>query len=119
MFKINTRALSKKAVIAVLYMSGPLFLMFTDPKELPLPLLIVPFIWLFTVLFFTTLWLLEGRSEKLPRKRAVIIASVVSTLPVLLLIFQSIHQLSIKDVLLTIGLITVASFYLQRADFIR
>lgn len=119
MLKLKTEGLSKKVTIGVLYLSGPLFLMLTDPTKLPLPLLVLPFMWLFAALFTSSLWILRQRFGRLPRRRAVISAGIISTLPVMLLVFQSIHQLSIKDVLLTIGFILVASFYLQRADFIR
>lgn len=119
MINLIPNHLSKKAGLAALYISGPLFLMLVNPTGLALPLLIVPFLWLFAVLFVTVLWIAQTKIGKLPRKRAVIVASIVATLPVLLLLFQSIHQLSVKDVLLSIGLIAVASFYLYRADFIR
>jgi hypothetical membrane protein len=81
--------------------------------------LVLPFIWLFVVLFMTTFWLARKRFHALSDRRAIMTAGVVATLPVLLLVFQSVHQLSIKDVLLAVGLIIVTTFYLSRADFIR
>jgi hypothetical protein len=45
-------------------------------------------------------------------------AGTAAALPVLLLVFQSIHQLSVKDVLLVFVLLAAISFYLSKADFI-
>ncbi len=47
------------------------------------------------------------------------IASGAASLPVLLLVFQSVHQLTIRDVLVSVSLLAFAIFYISRADFIR
>jgi hypothetical protein len=104
--------------LVLLYIAGPAFLLTTNPHSLPLPLLVLPFLWLFSVLFVTTTLLLKRR-QNVARRKIVIIAGVVASIPVLLAIFQSIHQLSIKDVLLSVGLVLLAAWYVLRADFIR
>jgi hypothetical protein len=101
-----------------LFIAGPIFFMTTNPESLPLPLLVLPFIWLFAVLF-TVAWLLLGTKESIQRKKAVLIAGSVATIPVLLAVFQSIHQLSVRDVLLSVGLVMLAAVYMLRADFIK
>lgn len=108
----------KYGVIALLYVCGPLFFVTTNPHNLPLPLLVLPFLWLFTVLFVTTASLVKRRNT-VSRRQVVISAGVVASIPVLLAIFQSIHQLSIKDVFLSAGLVLLAAWYVLRADFIR
>lgn len=102
----------------ILYLSGPLFFAFTSPQSLPLPLLVLPFIWLFSVLFVTTWLILKGR-QTVTRKQAVLVSGSIACIPVLLAVFQSIHQLSIKDVLISVGLVTIAAIYMLRADFIK
>jgi hypothetical protein len=115
----NTNAYLKRyGLLAILYAAGPLFIILTNPRVLPLPLLVLPFLWLFTVLFVTTS-ILVRRRKNISKRQVVIIADVVASIPVLLAIFQSIHQLSIKDVLLSAGLVTLAAWYVLRADFIR
>ena len=46
-------------------------------------------------------------------------AGIIASVPVLLAVFQSIHQLSIRDVLLSVGLVVLAAVYMLRADFMR
>jgi hypothetical protein len=113
-----TTYLKKYSALALLYVAGPLFIVLTNPQNLPLPLLVLPFLWLFTVLFVTTS-ILVRRKKNVSKRQAVITAGVVASIPVLLAIFQSIHQLSIKDVLLSTGLVLLAAWYVLRADFIR
>jgi len=115
---VSGRKLSHLALLAALYLSGPLFFALTDPGSLPLPLLVLPFIWLFSVLF-TTSWLILSRREGVHKKQAVLVSGAVASIPVLLAVFQSIHQLSIRDVLLSIGLVVLAAIYMLRADFIK
>lgn len=108
--------ITKYGGLAMLYSFGPLFLAFTDPSRLPIALLVVPFMWLFIALF-VTVWLVLKRLGQSKRRRSII-ATAAATLPVLLLIFQSIHQLSFKDVVLAVILLAAISFYLSKADFI-
>jgi hypothetical protein len=108
----------KYGPLVLLYAAGPLFVLLTNPHNMPLPLLVLPFLWLFTVLFVTTSKVVKRRNN-VSKRQVVIIAGVVASIPVLLAIFQSIHQLSIKDVLLSSGLVLLAAWYVLRADFIR
>jgi hypothetical protein len=114
----TTTYIKKYGALVILYVVGPLFIVLTNPQNLPLPLLVLPFLWLFTVLFITTS-ILVRRRKSVTKRQAVITAGIVASIPVLLAIFQSIHQLSIKDVLLSTGLVLLAAWYVLRADFIR
>lgn len=114
----NTKRVRKYVGLAVLCLFGPLFILLTNPNNLPLPLLVVPFLWLFVTLF-VGIRLLVGRLQNVYGRKSVLIAGFGATLPVLLIIFQSIHQLSIRDVLLSLGLVAVAAVYMLRADFIK
>jgi hypothetical protein len=105
--------------LVCLYGLGITFFVLTNPAQLPLVLLVLPFMWLFAVIFWTA-WLLLGLSKSLsPARRRMLIAGVVAMLPSLLLVFQSIHQLTGRDVLLTVAFIALAVFYVSRADFIK
>jgi len=112
------RLTRRYASLTLLYLFGPVFLVTTDPSRLPLVLLVVPFLWLFAVLSVTT-WLILKNRPSVTRKQAVLVSGVMATIPVLLAIFQSIHQLSLRDVLLSTGLVLLAAVYMLRADFIR
>ena len=113
MSSIYKRNVITAALVTVLV----LFLSLTDPGKLPLPLLIVPFLVLFCLVYVVTKGyiLLHFRTT---RKRKVIAAGVVAMVPTLLLMFQSIHQLNLRDVVVIVALACVTGFYVAKADFI-
>jgi hypothetical protein len=106
-------------LLIVLILLGPLFMAMTDPTRLPLPLLIVPFVWLFAVLYLSINFVVNWQWPGAPKKRRIVIAGVGAALPVLLLVFESIHQLTVKDFLIAAALVACISFYMSRADFIK
>jgi hypothetical protein len=108
----------KLILLMLLVLAGPLFLSLTDPTRLPLPLIIVPFAWLFLVLYLSINFVIHWRWPDSSKKRSVIVAGVGAALPVLLLVFGSIHQLTIKDFLLALAIVTCVSVYMAKADFI-
>lgn len=109
---------TKIGALIGLYALGPLFFSLTDPNNLPLPLLILPFLWLFAALFVSVLVVLKYKTSA-SVKQSRIIASLFASLVVLLCVFQSIHQLSIRDVAISVAIIGIAALYLLRADFIK
>ncbi len=117
-FPMSYHRIGKYCILLCVYAFGPLFILTTNPEQLPLPLLVVPFIWLFGILFYSAKQLLK-RFSSLSDKQSLIISGMTAALPVLLLLFQSIHQLTAKDVLLSVGLVGVAALYIFRADFIK
>lgn len=90
----------------------------TNPNELPLPLLVLPFTLIFGSIFLSTLFIFQKRSNSLRlfSKKSATIALAVAGFPVLLLVFLSIHQLSIRDVMITLGLLGGILFYLSKTD---
>lgn len=113
---ISKLASKKIILLSLLYLFGPVFFIVTEPNSLPLPVLVLPFVWLFTVLLVTLQLLL--RRKGMAKKRRTIFSLAVSVFVVLLAVFQSIHQLTISDVLLSVGLVVVLGVYLARADFL-
>lgn len=109
--------MAKKTVLVAIGASGPVFMATTNPGTLPLPLLVVPFVWLFVVLFLLIAALAKRRGYA--QRQVSLIAGICAALPVLLLIFQSIHQLTFRDIAIALALVLVAAFYIRRADFIR
>lgn len=117
--RTKKQKMAKIAALAVFYSSGPLFLALTDPQQLPLPIILLPFVWLFLAIFVGVNGLVKMRVSGLVPKRRIVVAGVCATLPVLLVVFESIHQLTIKDVLIVFALVATMSFYVLRADFIK
>jgi ABC-type spermidine/putrescine transport system permease subunit II len=100
-----------------------LFLMITEPSRLPSVLLIVPFAAIFACLYFTIMALVHFfRSEEsetvvgLKVRRPRLLAAVVAGFPVLLLVLQSIVQLTIWDVLITLIIFLLVYMYVSRSN---
>ena len=104
------------AVVIGLLLVVILFISFTSPKKVPLPLLVFPFFALYVAVFL--MMKLNMTRKTASSKTIVITSGLVAAFPALLVIFQSIHQLTIKDVLIVFALVCVVAFYLARADFI-
>jgi hypothetical protein len=104
------------AVVAGLLIAVILFILLTSPKTVPLALLAFPFFAIYVAIFLLIKLVMTRKSSS--SKTIVITSGLIAAFPALLVIFQSIHQLTIKDVLIVFALVCVVAFYLARADFI-
>ncbi len=111
--------LRKIALYALTYASLPLFLMLTSPRDLPIVALLVPFLLFFIILFFTFTILIRVFSSGVTVRKRRITAGAMAMFPVLLLLLQSIGQLSLRDVTIVIALMTIIVFYVMRSDIVR
>ncbi len=118
---LTTRRLRNGVMLTALYIVGPLFILTTNPDDLPLLLLLMPFVFLFATVFVTVL--LIGRKlgflKGIDDRRQYALTALIAAIPMLLAVFQSLHQLSIRDVIIAVGLIVGMIFYISRADFLR
>lgn len=102
----------------LLFVSLPVFMLITNPESLPLPLLVIPFLLLFAALYLTVKLLLDRYFSNLYGRPLKGVAFTLAGLPVLLIILQSIGQLSIRDLLITLGLVLGLIFYFRKTDFL-
>lgn len=110
--------------LGICYIVGIGFLLVTNPEKLPSVLLIVPPILLFLAVFFTVLEissLMNGKEEEkangiLPVRRPRIMAGLIAGLPVMLLVLQSIGQLTFWDVVTVIAIFSIACLYVLRSS---
>jgi hypothetical protein len=84
----------------------------TDPQRLPSVLLVVPFVLIFIILSAGISYVF-GVYGLFKRRRARI-GLVGATIPVLLLVLQSLGQLTVRDALAIFILFGVAYFYVSR-----
>jgi hypothetical protein len=90
------------------------FLLLTDPYNLPLAFILVPFL----ILGITTYYVMRTSLQLTPlslRKRTFIASTFTGTL-LLLVLLQSIRQLSVKDLLILVALLVGLTFYVRRLD---
>lgn len=89
------------------------FLLFTtNPQTLPSVVLIVPFVLVFWIIFFMLVFI--GLSRGMPRAKLVRAGGFGAALPTLLLILQSLGQLTPRDVFTVLVLFCIAYFYMTR-----
>jgi hypothetical protein len=116
--KLSKRIMNKS--LSILGALSLLFLIFlyTNPEQVPLALLLVPFL----VIGFVAYQLMEvslSRSRS-DGKRAIkkLIALAVAFAIMALLLLASLGQLTFRDGLLVIGFVILFLFYIVRADFL-
>jgi len=85
----------------------------TDPNRIPSFMLVLPFLLLFICLLVAATLLLEKWG--LGRRKSLQIAALCSSIPLLLIVLQSIGQLTVRDVLVLSVLFAVSYFYLSRS----
>jgi hypothetical protein len=94
-----------------------LFLIMTNPSKLPSFALVVPFVLITIILYLALMTFIEyikgsknsDHSVYIVRPRVV--AAMVAGFPVILLVLQSIGQLSLRDVLTVVTIFLLVYFY--------
>lgn len=100
-----------------------LFMTSTTPATLPALFLVLPFFGIFIVLYLVMSEIIrflgpdEAEGSAVVRlKRPKLMAAVVAGFPVLLLVLQSIVELTMWDVLIALAIVLVAYIYLSRSS---
>lgn len=107
--KIGLTAVSLLLITLVILFS-------TNPKDIPVGLLIAPPVLVFTsltLLAYQFLGLIRNFRER-PKIRRLSYAAICASVPVLLLVLKSINQLSTKDIILMGSLLVLLTFYFSR-----
>lgn len=85
----------------------------TDPNKVPSFVLVLPFLLLFTILLYLIAFLLEKRGFS--NRKSLRIAVLCAGVPIVLLVLQSIGQLTLRDVLVLSALFILSYFYMSRS----
>ena len=122
MANLKANRYTKRFLLVGLYLSLPIILLFTNPQNLPLPLLILPILIVFAIIY-TTVYLIVGRkvsaAKHLSKTRLIIISGVSALMPVILIVLASIKQFTFRDILLAVALIVCIAWYLLKIDFLK
>ena len=109
--------------IGVVGLATILFLMASQPSEIPAVLLIAPFIGIFLFLYFSIVEVIRflGPDEDengaiVQVRRPRLMAATMAGFPALLLVLQSVVQLTIWDVLITFTIMLLAYIYISRSS---
>jgi hypothetical protein len=96
----------------LLYGVGVFFFAVTNPKDLPVPMLIIPFVYIFGCLYFTSFFIAKHISRL--AAQASLLASVIAVPITLLLLLSSLHQLSARDIVLSVSIAVILIWYLYK-----
>lgn len=110
---INKIRIQKIVGILFVYGIALVFFVFVDPNKLSLPLIILPFLIIFALLFYTLKFFLDLITTLSSHKK-LLISLILSIMPTLLLVIQSVTQLSIKDIILSFGITIILVWYSLR-----
>jgi len=100
----------------IIIVAGACFFGLTSPRELPLPLLLVSFVVVGAMLYSAVRLALVAASldRRLTSLQRRAVTGTLVVLPVLLLMLQSIGQLTIRDVVTLCLLFGIGFFYFER-----
>ncbi len=120
--RITSNWLRLSAILGIgLFTLG--FMLLTTPADLPAMLLIVPFVGIYSFLYFAILelirWLGPDEDESgaiVQLRRPRLMAAVVAGFPALLLVLQSVVELTVWDVLIALLILVLAYVYISRGS---
>ncbi len=116
--KRNVLNLNKILPFVLFAISFFVFIMATSPNTVPLPLLVVPFIVIGFFIYFFVKAVVQGTKTPRDGISVKLLALSISSLAVLLLLLQSLDQLTLRDGLLTTIFATMFWVYIWKADFL-
>ena len=94
---------------------------FTNPKNLPVFMLLIPVVSLFTIFFLIFYWIIRKSiftNKTYPVNRSAFLATTFSVVPVLLLVLASTKQFTFRDVCLSLVLFLLIVIYFSKVDFL-
>ncbi|HUP26370.1 MAG TPA: hypothetical protein VM124_01845, partial [Candidatus Limnocylindrales bacterium] len=95
-----------------------LLLLFTNPNNVALPVLMAPFILIGLLVYQITELILTRKGSAVRSYAVRLFAMSIAFLIVALLLLRSLHQLTLKDSLLVCGFTLAFWLYVWRADFL-
>lgn len=95
-----------------------LLLLFTNPNQVALPVLVLPFVLMGVLVYQVVRLVLAWKTASLQSSAARLFAVSIAFLVVALLLLRSLHQLTLKDSLLVCGFTLAFWLYVWRADFL-
>jgi hypothetical protein len=118
MLEVMDKQQLKRAVpVGILVISLPLFLFNTNPNSLPLPLLVVPIVLIFLIIYFVILFIVGKLKREYSKSARRTIAVLLTLFPTLLIVLQSLRQLTLLDLVIILSIFLPLSWYLLKIDY--
>jgi hypothetical protein len=100
------------SIIAICLAGVTLLFATTDPSKVLSPILIVPFLLIFISLWSFVSFVLQQRG--MTKTKSTRVGGLCAGIPLLMLILQSIGQLTLRDILTIAALFSLSYFYISR-----
>ena len=97
-------------ILGLLYLFGLIFFMNTSPDELPLLLLVLPFLYIFLVLYLS----ISLVCQLIGVRSSFFVSLVIAVFGVLLFVLGSLHQLTVRDMVISLALTCLLTWYITR-----
>jgi hypothetical protein len=110
MSSLKTRVL----LLAIAYVFALMFFVSINPEKLSLLFILLPFLIIFGLLYATVSFVLNVFFD-ITKVQKKIYSLVLSIMPTLLFIIQSITQLTIRDVLLSLSITVIIIWYTSKS----
>lgn len=110
-------SLNRKYLLVIALSSFALitFMVFTNPNQVPLYLLLVPFILIFIIFFvLIRLLLIFFAGEKNDLTKFNLLSIVISIVAVNLILLRSVDQLTIQDAVLSTSVTVILAVYINK-----
>lgn len=108
--------LRKYWLIIALYVAGILMLLLTEPNNLPISLLLLPFMIFFLAftLSLRSLMYYFGKKTAVAQRKYSLLAAALAAFPILCLLLQSTDKLSLRDFITGLVMLIILWFYVGR-----
>lgn len=100
----------KLFLLVLLIVIGSIFFSYTSPTEVPIYVLVLPFMYLFMLFYLLISVLLDLFTKNMGAS----IPMIVSGLILLMIILGSLHQLGVKDIVLSLVLMLLLGWYILK-----
>lgn len=100
----------QSGLLVIGYAGAVMFFLTVNPDKLSLLYILIPFIMIFGLLF-ASVNIFLGNFFNISNANRRLISFVVSVIPVFLLIVQSISQLTVRDVLISVAVALIIIWY--------
>ena len=115
---MSSKKIKQTVLIGLLVLSLPLFLLTTNPNTLPLPLLVVPILITFLIIYFGILFIVGRLKKDYSKSAKRTISALLALFPTLLVVLQSLRQLTLIDLVIIFLIFLPLSWYLMKIDYL-
>jgi hypothetical protein len=102
-------------ILLILVVSLIIFMLNTNPQQVSLGLLLVPFCLIAIIAYVITRYtILVVRKKDKPSAKSIILSVSIAILSVNFLLLRSINQLTLQDVLISFAISAILAFYVTK-----